>query len=387
MVGIAFYNDFKTGANLKEFKKNVFDKLTNKIEKTIGFYTLEQTESEAAFYKVDFEGKKEKVTSTPVKQDTLIKAGISQSENYLLYIDQNYNIQRYDFETKETKEIRSAFPYSEKTKNSIKPTENIVYNDIIISPNGKKVAVYWSGYDFSAIGLMDADGSNWETIQTSIVNQNSFNKFSWAPDSKNFVISCTNNDINNADGCLYYSSISAYGEGLQILPTEDKTHPNKIKDAFTPIFSSSSKRILYSYRYKDAESSNDKNAYNYTEIYSIAIDGSNKKQISDNKEFAYSPFYIGSDIIYALSTFSDGEKGIINLSGSKESNIFNLEDYNYYEIIDVSPDSNYITIKASQRDSSRSQSKKSQTIIFDLQANKSILTNANSTKFVSWITE
>ena len=276
-------------------------------------------------YNIDKNNTKQKVLSIPFKAGNPMKPSISKDGSIIIYSDKDYNLIKYDVATKNpTKILTSSHP-----ENNAGEWKS--YTGVVISPNNDKIAVYWSGWEWSGIAIANIDGSEFHNIKPSNSGMQ-LDGFSWSPDGKSFVIAGANNDFGGEPGGLYIAQTSDPDNGKQVVP-ESPNSIYKYKDTSSPAWSPDGKNIAFGYQYLDTVQNDNGKSYKYRGIYLVNSDGLNFRQLTDNQSYSANPVWADNDnIIYGISNFAAGNsKGIYKIGKDGKNNVeLYSADYNSY---------------------------------------------------------
>lgn len=357
-----------------------------------GYITVEKIDNKQVFFRYDLNGNKTEIFNTVLAQGPCIGGDYLTDGEKIVYCD-NYDIKIYDIKTKETKVVINKI--SVVKDGTYKNIGNLKdYSAPIFSPNGKYIGAKLLGWEWSSVATVNSDGSNLNNLP----NDCSKDDIAWSHDSSKSIAAGSNSDMGGEQACLYIADSSNPSAGKNILQGDiSKKYPDTFKDVYTPTFSPNDSKVAFGYRYLDVNQEGGQrraDASNYRGIYIINTDGTNFKQITDNRSFSSTPFWLDNEtILYGLSNFHSGtKKGLysIKLDGNGNTELYSGQ-FNRYDIISVSKDKRFITYMAWDYKENTHPTDDAKTLyLYDLQtrSNKEIgKTVSNSMKFIGWVVD
>lgn len=370
IVGGSYFNN-KSG-----YSQNYSAKQNEQLN--ITYIIVESTDLEATFYKVENTQKTKLFTVSKDHKEERITGTISTDGKTIVYNDKDYNLQSYDITTGKTTQLLQSV----SDKDNI--GRNRSFSDPVFSPDGKKIGLRWYGWEISGIAIVNSDGSNYQQFDKGVEGDT----ISWSPDSKKFVITAATNYFGGEPPELYVANTDSPNEGKDILPKEVKSPDGDFaRDTYDAQWSPDGTKLAVAYKYQDTgEATNDEDK-NFLEIYTINIDGSDFKRITNNQSFSSTPFWKDNQtILYGLSKAQNtNKKGIYSIQPDSRNNKELYSDsLNSFELINISPDKKYVVYRAGNKQQYYDAIK--DVYILDLKSRKAQLLD-KAEYFVGWITE
>lgn len=340
------------------------------------------------FYTLNTSLSKKGLLNLPINSETYLmpSATLSKDGSLLAYAD-NGNINIKDTRTGKITTLVESVPYSEEKQNFSELLSGI---EAFISPDGKYVAYRWSGWEISGFGIIASDGTNNARLETCY----SGGSIAWSSDSKKFALSSTRNDFGGENACLYIADVSTPKEGKQILVKNDTSYGFDVyKDPYNVQWSPDNTKLAFGYRYLDyTNDSGWERAEKYRGIYTVNADGTDFKQISDNRSFSTHPIWLDNNtLVYGLSNKDFGtKKGIFKISVNGENNTELTSNSDViYEPISVSSDGSLIIFRSYNIESSGTllEDKLKQRTVYALNTKTSAVTKLGTEEsfgFLGW---
>lgn len=371
----------KSNLNLNESKDNN----QSPTKQTSGYIISEYNGNEVTYYKVDNSAQKEKLLTVPQKKGSMgSEATLLPDGKTLVYTDKNYSLVSYNIETKSSTIIKKSTHHDA----SQGVGDLLSFGSPLSSPNGQKLLFKWYGYECGGAGLINTDGTDFQKLDGCTGNS-----FDWSPDSNKVVVGSGNNQFSGDSSELYVASANDFKNGKNLLPkNNNKNDLDAYKDVFEPKFSPNGQKIAFGYRYLNIgpDFNNQKKAESYRGLYVVDADGTNFKQVSDNRSFSTNPIWKNnSTLIYGLSDYYVGnhKNGIysMNIDGTENTKIFS-DDNNMYQPQSLSKDDQkliYLANKVNKDDSSNTITKLYEYNFKTKQAK--LLNTTGGASFVGWL--
>ncbi|MDQ3014783.1 MAG: hypothetical protein M3Q73_02895 [bacterium] len=317
------------------------------------YIAIEHADAESKVYKISGADKILLLTiERSPENPTKPSATLSLDGNTLIYADHWGNLNSFSIQTGSTTIIKKGVSDREEQTPPPKISEFYVARKAQFSPDGKKIAVNWSGWEWSGIGLMNADGTNYQEIRSRCW----INDFTWAPDSQTFAIGAVWDGMGGAPACLHIGNINTIGqpndhkellipEGLG--PRDETEADSYYKDVHFPQFSPAGDTIAFSYVHNMSTTSIGNPAFvPKVDLFTINKDGSGLNRVTiDDIGIVKTLWKDDSTLIYGRD--GQGIAGIYSVTTNTSSTTrLTTSSHDRYEAVSISPSGTFLIYQA-----------------------------------------